>query len=126
MKPKTFFAKLSKKISLLKPERKKELFTKSNLSVLKRISEYCHEDKKVVVITDREECAEFFKVMREFGLSIYYTRRGWAIFLTNFDGHRFTRIKDDRYRFLKKAYPNCNELKRLKKVRNKFFEDVLR
>lgn len=126
MKPKTFFTKLSKKINQLKPERKKELFTKSNLSVLKRISEYCQEGKKVIVITDREERAEFFKVLREFNLSIYYTRRGWAIFLTNFDNIRFTRIKDDRYRFLRKAYPKCGELKRLEKVRNKFFKDVLR
>jgi hypothetical protein len=126
MKPSTFFAKLSKKIALLGPEKKKELFSKSNLGVLKKISDYCKDGKKVIVITDRDERAEFFKVMREFGLSIYYTRRGWAIFLTNFDNRRFTRIKDDRYRFLKKAYPNCNELKRLKKVRNKFFQDVLR
>jgi len=126
MKPSTFFKKLSKKINLLDPERKKFLFSKSNLSVLKKISEYCQEEKKVIVISDNEERVEFLKVAKEFGLSIYYTRRGWAIFLTNFDNIRFTRIKDDRYRFLRKAYPKCGELKRLEKVRNKFFKDVLK
>ena len=64
MKPSTFFAKLSKKIALLGPEKKKELFSKSNLGVLKKISDYCRDGKKVIVITDRDERAEFFKVIR--------------------------------------------------------------
>ena len=126
MKPSTFFEKLSAKINELDSEKKKELFTKSNLSVLKRISEYCKEDKKVIVITDKQECVEFFKVLRYFNLSIYYTRRGWAIFLTNFNKLKFTKIKDDRYRFLKRLYPDSGELKKLEKKRNKFFKDVLR
>ncbi len=126
MKPSTFFKKLTKQITKLDPERKKEIFTKSNLSVLKRISEYCQQEKKVIVITDKDECVEFYKVLREFNLSIYYTRRGWAIFLTNFDRQKFTRIKDDRYRFLKRIYPDSGEYKRLEERRNKFFKDVLR
>ena len=126
MKPSTFFAKLSKKIALLGPEKKKELFSKSNLGVLKKISDYCRDGKKVIVITDRDERAEFFKVMREFDLSIYYTRRGWAIFLTNFKRLKFTKIKDDRFRFLKKIYPNSGELRKLTTKRNQFFKDVLR
>ncbi len=126
MKPQTFFKNLSTKIDKLETERKKELFTKSNLEVLKTISEYCGEGKKVIVLTDKEQRVEFFKVLREFNLSVYYTRRGWAIFLTNFDGNRFTKIKDDRYRFLKKIYPSCKEYKELLKKRNKFFEDVLK
>ncbi len=126
MKPSTFFKKLTKQITKLDPEKKKEIFTKSNLSVLKRISEYCQQEKKVIVITDKDECVEFYKVLREFNLSIYYTRRGWAIFLTNFDRQKFTRIKDDRYRFLKRIYPDSGEYKRLEERRNKFFKDVLR
>lgn len=126
MKPSEFFIKLSEKINQLEPERKKQIFTKSNLSVLKRISEYCKEEKKTIVLTDREECAEFSKVTREFNLSMYYTRRGWAIFLTNFDKKIYTRFRDDRYRFLKKIYPKCGELKRLIKERNEFFEHVLK
>ena len=126
MTPKTFFKKLSEKISELDPEKKQELFCKSNLSILKRISEYCSKDKKVMVITDREETAKFWKVIREFNLSFYVTRRGWAIFFTNFDNKRFSRPKDDRYRFLKKLYPNCREYKELLKKRNKFFKDVLK
>ena len=97
-----------------------------NLGILKRISEYCSEGKKVIVITDKEECVEFYKILRHFELSIYYTRRGWAIFLTNFSGNKFTKIKDDRYRFLKKIYPNCREYKELLKRRNNFFEDMLK
>ena len=126
MKPKTFFKKLSDKINELEPEKKKELFTKSNLKVFKRISEYCDQDKKVMVITNKEECVEFFRVLREFDLSIYYTRRGWAIFLTNFKRLKFTKIKDDRFRFLKKIYPNSGELRKLTTKRNQFFKDVLR
>ncbi len=126
MKPSTFFKKLTKQITELDPEKKKEIFTKSNLSVLKRISEYCHQEKKVIVITDKDECVEFYKVLRQFNLSIYYTRRGWAIFLTNFNRQKFTRIKDDRYRFLKRIYPDSGEYKRLEERRNKFFKDVLR
>ena len=126
MKPKTFFKKLSDKINELEHEKKKELFTKSNLTVLKRISEYCDQGKKVIVITDKEECVEFFKVLRYFDLSIYYTRRGWAIFLTNFKKQKFTKIKDDRFRFLKKIYPNSGELRKLTTKRNQFFKDVLR
>ena len=126
MKPSTFFKKLSKKISKLEPKRKKQIFTKSNLLVLKRISEYCEKEKKTIVLTDRVERAEFSKVTREFNLSIYYTRRGWAIFLTNFDKKIYTRFRDDRYRFLKKIYPNCGEYKRLVKERNEFFEYVLK
>lgn len=126
MKPSTFFKKLSEKINQLEPERKKQIFTKSNLSVLKRISEYCQEEKKTIVLTDRSECAEFSKVVRNFNLSIYYTRRGCAIFLTNFKGVIFTKPKDDRYRFLKRIYPNCREYKELLKVRNQFFEDMLK
>lgn len=126
MKPSTFFKKLTKQITELDSERKKEIFTKSNLSVLKRISEYCQQEKKVIVITDKDECVEFYKVLREFDLSIYYTRRGWAIFLTNFNRQKFTRIKDDRYRFLKRIYPDSGEYKRLEERRNKFFKDVLR
>ena len=79
-----------------------------------------------MVITDREETAKFWKVIREFNLSFYVTRRGWAIFFTNFDNKRFSRPKDDRYRFLKKLYPNCREYKELLKKRNKFFKDVLK
>lgn len=126
MKPKTFFKKLSDKINELEPEKKKELFTKSNLKVFKRISEYCDQGKKVMVITNKEECVEFFRVLREFDLSIYYTRRGWAIFLTNFKRLKFTKIKDDRFRFLKKIYPNSGELRKLTTKRNEFFKDVLR
>ena len=126
MKPKTFFKKLSDKINELEPEKKKELFTKSNLTVLKRISEYCDQGKKVIVITNKEECVEFFRILREFDLSIYYTRRGWAIFLTNFKRLKFTKIKDDRFRFLKKIYPNSGELRKLTTKRNQFFKDVLR
>ena len=126
MKPSTFFKKLTKQITELDSEKKKEIFTKSNLSVLKRISEYCQQEKKVIVITDKDECVEFYKVLREFDLSIYYTRRGWAIFLTNFNRQKFTRIKDDRYRFLKRIYPDSGEYKRLEERRNKFFKDVLR
>lgn len=126
MKPSTFFKKLSQKINELDPEKKKELFTKTNLETFKRISEYCSKEKKVMVITDREQCSEFYKILRYFDLSIYYTRRGWAIFLTNFSRKKFTKPKDDRYRFLKKLYPNCKEYKELLKKRNKFFEDVLR
>ena len=126
MKPKTFFKKLSDKINELEPEKKKELFTKSNLTVLKRISEYCDQGKKVIVITNKEECVEFFRILREFDLSIYYTRRGWAIFLTNFKRLKFTKIKDDRFRFLKKIYPNSGELRKLTTKRNEFFKDVLR
>ena len=126
MKPSEFFKKLSQKISELDPEKKKKIFTKSNLSVLKRISEYCQQEKKTMVLTDRSECAEFSIVAREFNLSIYYTRRGWAIFLTNFDKKIYTRFRDDRYRFLKKIYPKCGELKKLIKERNEFFEHVLK
>ena len=126
MKPKTFFKKLSDKINELEPEKKKELFTKSNLNVFKRISEYCDQGKKVMVITNKEECVEFFRILREFDLSIYYTRRGWAIFLTNFKRLKFTKIKDDRFRFLKKIYPNSGELRKLTTKRNQFFKDVLR
>lgn len=126
MKPQTFFKNLSKKIEQLDSEKKKELFTKTNLELLKRISEYCSKGKKVIVITDKEECIEFYKILRHFELSIYYTRRGWAIFLTNFSGNKFTKIKDDRYRFLKKIYPNCREYKELLKRRNNFFEDMLK
>lgn len=126
MKPKTFFKKLSDKINELEPEKKKELFTKSNLKIFKRISEYCDQGKKVMVITNKEECVEFFRILREFDLSIYYTRRGWAIFLTNFKRLKFTKIKDDRFRFLKKIYPNSGELRKLTTKRNQFFKDVLR
>lgn len=126
MKPQTFFKNLSKKIEQLDAEKKKELFTKTNLELLKRISEYCSKGKKVIVITDKEECIEFYKILRHFELSIYYTRRGWAIFLTNFSGSKFTKIKDDRYRFLKKIYPNCREYKELLKRRNNFFENMLK
>ena len=126
MKPKTFFKKLSDKINELEPEKKKELFTKSNLKIFKRISEYCDQGKKVMVITNKEECVEFFRILREFDLSIYYTRRGWAIFLTNFKRLKFTKIKDDRFRFLKKIYPNSGELRKLTTKRNEFFKDVLR
>ena len=126
MKPKTFFKKLSEKIIELDPEKKQELFCKINLSTLKKISEYCEQDKKVMVLTDRDQRAKFWKVIRHFDLSIYFTRRGWAIFFTNFDRKKFTRPKDDRYRFLKKLYPNCREYKQLLKKRNQFFKDVLR
>lgn len=126
MKPKTFFKKLSDKINELEPEKKKELFTKSNLKIFKRISEYCDQGKKVMVITNKAECVEFFRILREFDLSIYYTRRGWAIFLTNFKRLKFTKIKDDRFRFLKKIYPNSGELRKLTTKRNQFFKDVLR
>ena len=95
MKPSEFFKKLSQKINELDPERKKQIFTKSNLSVLKRISEYCQKEKKTIVLTDRDERAEFSKVTREFNLSMYYTRRGWAIFLTNFDRKIYTRFRND-------------------------------
>jgi len=126
MKPSRFFKKLTNKINELDPEKKKELFTKSNLGVLKRISEYCQKEKKVIVITDKDECVDFYKILREFDLSIYYTRRGWAIFLTNFNRQKFTRIKDDRYRFLKRIYPDSGEYRRLEEKRDKFFKDVLR
>ncbi|MBP06138.1 MAG: hypothetical protein CL728_05250 [Chloroflexi bacterium] len=126
MKPSSFFKKLTNKINELDPEKKKELFTKSNLGVLKRISEYCQKEKKVIVITDKDECVDFYKILREFDLSIYYTRRGWAIFLTNFNRQKFTRIKDDRYRFLKRIYPDSGEYRRLEEKRDKFFKDVLR
>ena len=126
MKPSNFFRKLTDKINKLDVDRKRELFTKSNLDILKRISEYCQKEKKVIVITDRDACVEFYKVLREFDLSIYYTRRGWAIFLTNFNRQKFTRIKDDRYRFLKRIYPDSGEYRRLEKRRNDFFKDVLR
>ena len=126
MKPSTFLKKISKKINELDPEKKKEIFCKSNLSILKLISEYCKKEKKVLVIEDREQRAAFYKVVRHFNLSMYYTRRGWAIFLTNFKGKRFTRPKDDRYRFLKKIYPKCREYKELSKKRNEFFRDVLK
>ena len=126
MTPKTFFKKLSSKIENLDSEKKEELFNKSNLEILKRISEYCQKNKKVIVITDRQECADFYKILRFFKLSIYYTRRGWAIFLTNFSGKKFTKIRDDRYRFLKKLYPKCREYKDLLKKRNDFFEHVLK
>jgi len=126
MTPKTFFKKLSSKIENLDSEKKEELFNKSNLEILKRISEYCQKNKKVIVITDRQQCADFYKILRFFKLSIYYTRRGWAIFLTNFSGKKFTKIRDDRYRFLKKLYPKCKEYKELLKKRNDFFEHVLK
>lgn len=126
MKPSNFFKKLSEKINVLEPERKKEIFTKSNLEVLKLISEYCEKDKKVIVLTDKKQMVEFRKVLEEFNFSIYYSRRGWAVFLTNFNGKRFTKIKDDRYRFLQRLYPNCKEYKELLKKRNQFFKDVLK
>ena len=126
MKPSNFFKKLTKRINELDPHKKTQIFSKSNLSVLKRISKYCQEEKKVIVLTDKDECVEFYKVLREFDLSIYYTRRGWAVFLTNFSRKKFTRIKDDRYRFLKRIYPDSGEYKRLEERRNKFFKDVLR
>lgn len=126
MKPSEFFKKLSEKINQLEPERKKQIFTKSNLLVLKRISEYCQKEKKTIVLTDRSECAEFSKLAREFHLSMYHTRKGWAIFLTNFDKKIFNKIKDDRYRFLKRIYPDCKQYKNLLKERNEFFEHVLK
>ena len=126
MKPSNFFKKLSEKINVLEPERKKEIFTKSNLEVLKLISEYCEKDEKVIVLTDKKQMVEFRKVLEEFNFSIYYSRRGWAVFLTNFNGKRFTKIKDDRYRFLQRLYPNCKEYKELLKKRNQFFKDVLK
>ena len=126
MKPKKFFEILSDKINELSPIIKKSIFTKSNLDVLKRISEYCDDDKKVIVLTDREQYKEFYKVIKEFNFSIYYTRRGWAIFLTNFDRKIYTKIRDDRFRFLKKLYPNCKEFKRLTIERNAFFDHVLK
>ena len=126
MKPSTFFKKLSEKINELDPEEKKEVFCKNNLEIFKRISEYCEKEKKTLVITKKEDIRSFNRFCRKFNISMYYTRRGWAIFLTNFKGLRFTRIYDDRYRFLKRLYPNCRELKELLKKRNQFFEDVLR
>ena len=126
MKPSTFFKKLSEKISELDSEEKKEVFCKNNLEIFKKISKYCGEEKKTLVITKKEDIRSFNKFSRKFKISMYYTRRGWAIFLTNFKGLRFTRIYDDRYRFLKRLYPNCRELKELLKKRNEFFEDVLK
>ena len=126
MKPSTFFKKFSDKINSTDPQKKKELFCKSNLSVLKKISEYCKDDKKVMVITDRDERAKFYKVIKHFELSVYYTRRGWAVFFTNFKKLKFTKIKDDRFRFLSKLYPKSGELRKLTEKRNKFFKDVLK
>ncbi len=126
MKPKTFFKKLSDKISDLEPETKKELFCTNSLSVLKKISEYCEENKKTIVITDEDEKFSFGRIIMHFGLSMYYTRRGWAIFLTNFKGLRFSKRQDDRFRFLKRFNPDCKEYIELLKKRNKFFEDVLK
>ncbi len=126
MKPSTFLKKLTEKISELEPEEKKQVFCKNNLEIFRRISEYCKEEKKTLVITKKEDIRSFNRFCSKFKISMYYTRRGWAIFLTNFKGLRFTRIYDDRYRFLKRLYPNCRELKELLKKRNQFFEDVLR
>ncbi len=126
MKPKTFFKKFSDKINKLDPETKKELFCISNLSVFKKISEYCKENKKTIVITDEDEKFNFYKIISHFNLSMYYTRRGWAIFLTNFEGLKFKKHQDDRFRFLKRFNPECEEYINLLKKRNEFFENVLK
>ncbi len=126
MKPKTFFKKLSEKVNELDEETKKELFCVNSLSVFKRISEYCNENKKTIVITDEDEKFSFSKFISHFNLSMYYTRRGWAIFLTNFKGLKFNKRNDDRYRFLKRFNPECEEYINLLKKRNKFFKDVLK
>ena len=126
MKPKTFFKKLSDKIDKLNPETKKELFCKNNLEIFKKISEYCQEGKKTVVLTDREDKITFTKVIGYFKLSTYHTRRGVAVFLTNFKGMTYNKLKDDRYRFLRSIYPNSAEYKMRLKKRNEFFENVLK
>ena len=126
MKPKTFFKKLSEKIDKLDPETKKELFCKNNLKIFKKISEYSQENKKTMVLTDIEDKNSFYKVVKYFNLSTYHTRRGIAIFLTNFKGLSYSRLKDDRYRFLRSIYPNSGEYKRRLKKRNEFFENVLK
>ena len=126
MKPKTFFKKLSEKIDKLDSETKKEIFCKNNLKIFKKVSEYCQENKKSLVLTDTEDKITFSKVIKYFKLSTYHTRRGVAIFLTNFKGLVYNRLKDDRYRFLRSIYPNSGEYKKKLKQRNEFFENVLK
>ena len=126
MKPKTFFKKLSEKIDKLDSETKKEIFCKNNLKIFKKVSEYCQENKKSLVLTDIEDRITFSKVIGYFKLSTYHTRRGVAVFLTNFKGLNYNRLKDDRYRFLRSVYPNSGEYKKRLKKRNEFFENVLK
>lgn len=126
MKPSNFFKKISEKINEMSSEDKKNIFSKNNIEFLKQISNCCSLEEKFITVSSKNKIEEISKFISYFNLSVYYSRRGWDIFLTNFKSYKFSKIQDDRYRFLEKLYPKCNELKELRKKRNKFFQEVMK
>ena len=126
MLPKNFFNKLSSKIDEMGEEKKSLIFDKHNLMVLKKISEACEKSEKFIIIPKTFDLQRLIKMVNYFKLSIYYKRTHVTIFLTNFKGMKFTKIEDDRYRFLKVIFPKSKEYEILEKRRNKFFEDMMK
>lgn len=127
MLPKNFFKKLSSKIDEMEEGQKSLIFDSHNLKMLKKISEACNKSEKFIIISNGAyNLKSLIEMVDYFKLSVYYKRTHVTIFLTNFKGLKFTKFQDDRYRFLKMLYPNCNEFLKLSEKRDKFFEDMMK
>lgn len=121
-----FFNQLKDKIEKLSEEERIDIFNQDGLKILKTISESCDNDKYFTIIYHTVESKNIKKIIKKFNLSAYYKRPYTIIFLTNFDGKRFSRYEDDRYRFLKCIFPNSEEYKQINTKRRKFFKDQMK
>lgn len=126
MTPNNFYNKLKTMIKDMPEEDRIKIFNQDGLKTLKRISECCEKSEKFAVITNDVNFQSLRALIRYFNFSVYYKRSHTTVFLTNFKGSFFSRIKDDRYRFLKAFYPNSSEYKFLCEERDKFFKNMLR
>ncbi len=127
MLPKNFFKKLTEKIKDLSEDEKMDCFDEDGVLLLKKISETCQKEEKFLMVDiEKFNTKSVSKIINKFNLSVYYKRKFYLIFLTNFKGKVFTRPWDDRYRFLKMLYPDCNEFLKLSEKRDKFFEDMMK
>jgi len=126
MTPNNFYNKLKIMIKDMSEEDRIKIFNQDGLKALKRISECCEKSEKFAVITNEVNYQSLRALIRYFNFSVYYKRSHTTLFLTNFEGSFFSRIKDDRYRFLKAFYPKSSEYRNLSEERHEFFKNMLK
>lgn len=127
MLPSNFYKELSFKIQQMNDSQKRNIFDEDTLKILQKVSESCQKSEKFLVLVNRTyNSNSLSKFVKYFNLSLYHKSSHTTLFLTNFDGLVFTKMEDDRYRFLKSIYPECQEFKNLEERRNIFFKNVMK
>ena len=126
MTPEKFHDKLKQMIKDMPDEDRIKIFNQDGLRALRRMFDGCEKSEKFAIVTNEVDYQSLRALIRYFKLSVYYKRSHTTIFLTNFEGFYFSRLKDDRYRFLKALYPKSKEYAHLSEERSDFFKNVLK